>query len=175
MSVNEFPVWTGGSFGSIEPLLFDLAQAFQWPITVLVLLVFLYAILKLGGFVVEAISRQRRPNQILVLPQNGSLTIESMQLLVLRELEGLRLCSRIAPMLGLVATMIPLGPALVAVSSGETQLTMQALGTAFAAVIVALVAASICFLIYTVRRRWLLQELNQWLALQPITGESEVR
>jgi len=62
-------------------------------------------------------------------------------------------------MLGLVATMIPLGPALVAVASGQSQGVAQSLAPAFAAVIIALVSASITFVIYSVRRRWLLAEL----------------
>ena len=77
----------------------------------------------------------------------------------LKELEGLRLCSRVAPMLGLVATMIPMGPALVAVASGQSSGVAESLAPAFAAVIVALVAASITFVIYSVRRRWLLAEM----------------
>lgn len=151
----------------IETLLFELAQAFQWPIMLLVLLVFAYALLMLGAFLVEGYRRMRKPNQVLVLPSQGSQSIESLELIVLRELEGLRLCSRIAPMLGLVATMIPLGPALLAVSSGKSGVAASNLGAAFAAVIVALVAASIAFAIYTIRRRWLLQELNQLLQVRP--------
>lgn len=154
----------GSHAASVETVLFDLAQAFQWPILLLVLLAFAYALLKLGGFLVEGFSRYRAPARVLFLPDGNGHSVESMELIVLRELEGLRLCSRISPMLGLVATMIPLGPALVSVSSGQTEMTTESLGAAFAAVIVALVAASITFAIYTVRRRWLLQELNQWLA-----------
>ena len=151
----------------IETMLFELAQAFQWPIMLLVLLVFAYALLMLGAFLVEGYRRMRKPNRVLVLPSQGSQSIESLELIVLRELEGLRLCSRIAPMLGLVATMIPLGPALLAVSSGKSGVAASNLGAAFAAVIVALVAASIAFAIYTIRRRWLLQELNQLLQVRP--------
>lgn len=150
----------------IETLLFTLAQAFQWPIMLLVLLVFAYALLMLGAFVVEGYRRLRKPNQVLVLPSQGSQSIESLELIVLRELEGLRLCSRVAPMLGLVATMIPLGPALLAVSSGKSGIAANNLAAAFAAVIVALVAASIAFAIYTIRRRWLLQELNQLIQVR---------
>jgi len=151
----------------IESLLFELSQAFQWPVMLLVLLVFVYSLLTLGAFLVEGYRRLRQPDEVLVLPNDPSLSIESLELLVLRELEGLRLCSRIAPMLGLVATMIPLGPALLAVSSGKSGLAASNLGAAFAAVIVALVAASLAFAIYTIRRRWLLQELNQLQQLRP--------
>jgi len=55
--------------------------------------------------------------------------------------------------------MIPMGPALVAVASGESQGVAQSLAPAFASVIVALASASIAFVVYTVRRRWLMREL----------------
>jgi hypothetical protein len=155
------------SINPIESVLFEVSQAFLWPIMLLVLLVFAYSLLKLGAFLVEGIHRLRSPRQILVLPRDRSLSLESFELIVLRELEGLRLCSRIAPMVGLVATMIPLGPALIGVSSGSSGMTVSNLGAAFAAVIVALVAASITFAIHTIRRRWLLQELNQLIGPRP--------
>lgn len=151
----------------IEHLLFDLAQFFQWPILILVLIAFSYSVMKLGGFLVEAGRRAMKPEKRWVLPHDRTQSVESLELIVLRELEGLRLCSRISPMLGLVATMIPLGPALVAVSSGHSERISASLGASFAAVIVALVAASITFVIYTVRRRWLLGELND------VTGSGE--
>ena len=63
-------------------------------------------------------------------------------------------------MLGLVATMIPMGPALVAVSAGNTQGIAANLVVAFSAVIVALLAAAITYTVLSIRRRWLLEELN---------------
>lgn len=157
---------------SMETLLFELAQMFWWPVMLLVLVAFGYAMSKLGGFYIEWVSRLRLPGQLLVLPAGATSSLEAMELLVLRELEGLRLCSRIAPMLGLVATMIPLGPALTAVSSGQMRETASNMGGAFSTVIIALVAASITFAIYTVRRRWLMQELAQWMASQTKDADS---
>ncbi|WP_202617434.1 hypothetical protein [Roseimaritima sediminicola] len=158
---------------SVETFLLELAQLFQWPVIVTVLLVFGYAVLQAGGFVIEGFRRVRRPGAVLLLPRGGDHSIEALELVVLRELEGLRLCSRIAPMLGLVATMIPLGPALVAVSNGRGEAMGDSLAAAFAAVIVALLAASLTFAIHTVRRRWLLQELNTVLDQRTATPEAE--
>lgn len=142
-----------------ETSLFQLAQSFLWPVTLLVFAVFAYAVMSLGAFLVEWSRRRRQPDAVLVLGALRSASPEVLELRVLKELEGLRLCSRVAPMLGLVATMIPMGPALVAVASGQSQGVADSLAPAFAAVIVALVAASITFVIYSVRRRWLLAEL----------------
>jgi biopolymer transport protein ExbB/TolQ len=146
-----------------ENALFQLAQLFLWPVTLMVFGVFAYSLMCLGGFAVEALRRRRQPGRVLVLSRWAGGSAEALELAVLKELEGLRLCSRVAPMLGLVATMLPMGPALVAVASGQSQGVAQSLAPAFAAVIVALVAASITFVVYSVRRRWLLAEMLQLL------------
>ena len=142
-----------------ENVLFQLAQTFLWPVTLLVFAVFAYAVMSLGAFIVEWARRRRQPGGVLVLAGITARSPEALELAVLKELEGLRLCSRVAPMLGLVATMIPMGPALVAVASGQSQGVADSLAPAFSAVIVALVAASISFVVYSVRRRWLLAEM----------------
>lgn len=146
---------------SLEAFLFSIAQGLLWPVNLLVLLSLAYAIISLGGFLFEWSKRITHPGKILVLPTTPEHSVEALELIVLQELEGLRLCSRIAPMLGLVATMIPMGPALIAVSSGASQEVAQNLAPAFAAVIIALVAASITFWIHTIRRRWLLTEMTR--------------
>jgi hypothetical protein len=142
-----------------ENALFQLAQTFLWPVTLMVFAVFAYAVMSLGAFGVEWVRRRRQPGRVLVLARVKAHSPEALELAVLKELEGLRLCSRVAPMLGLVATMIPMGPALVAVASGQSSGVAESLAPAFAAVIVALVAASITFVVYSVRRRWLLAEM----------------
>lgn len=142
-----------------ENALFQLAQTFLWPVTLMVFAVFAYSVMSLGAFGVEFFRRRKHPGCVLVLTGTKAVSLERMELAVLKELEGLRLCSRVAPMLGLVATMIPMGPALVAVASGQSSGVAESLAPAFAAVIVALVAASITFVIYSVRRRWLLAEM----------------
>ena len=151
---------------AFEAILFELARLFLWPVTLGVLLSFIYAVYCLGAFGIEYLQRRREPARALVLQRVRALGQEQMELAVLKELEGVRLCSRVAPMLGLIATMIPMGPALVAVASGESQGVAQSLAPAFASVIVALASASITFVVYTVRRRWLMRELVQVLDAQ---------
>jgi hypothetical protein len=143
---------------SLDLILFELARLFLWPVSVGVVLSFVYAVVVLGMFGVEYLQRRSQPQRPLLLVDR-SLSQDLMELAVLKDLEGVRLCSRVAPMLGLIATMIPMGPALMAVASGESQGVAQSLAPAFASVIVALASASITFVVYTVRRRWLMREL----------------
>jgi len=143
---------------SFDAILFELARLFQWPVAVGVLFSFAYSVYVLGMFGMEFAQRRSAPDRPLLLHGFG-VNQDQMELAVLKELEGLRLCSRVAPMLGLMATMIPMGPALVAVASGQSEGVANSLAPAFASVIVALAAASITFVVYTVRRRWLMREL----------------
>ncbi len=64
-----------------------------------------------------------------------------------------RIATRVAPMLGLVATMIPMGPALKALADGALQDVSRSLMIAFSAVILALLAAAISFTVVNVRKR----------------------
>ncbi len=143
---------------SLDLILSALARLFLWPVSIGVVLSFVYAVVVLGMFGMEYLQRRRHPQRPLLL-LDRTMSQDQMELAVLKDLEGVRLCSRVAPMLGLIATMIPMGPALVAVASGESQGVAQSLAPAFASVIVALASASITFVVYTVRRRWLMREL----------------
>lgn len=157
-AANRLPI-----IESLEGALDALSQLFFWPVVICVLLMFGFALVSLGCVLVEAIQRVFSQVRSRSLKIEQESTLESVELEILRRLEPLRLCSRVAPMLGLVATMIPLGPALASLSTNTAATQTETLGHSFAVVIIALVSASITFSIYTVRRRWLLTELNQWL------------
>jgi biopolymer transport protein ExbB/TolQ len=67
----------------------------------------------------------------------------------------------VTPLLGLVATMIPMGPALKGLADGNLAQVSSNLTVAFSAVILALIAAAITFWVANVRRRWLAEEMLQ--------------
>ncbi|MDH7578794.1 MAG: MotA/TolQ/ExbB proton channel family protein [Bacillota bacterium] len=64
------------------------------------------------------------------------------------------LVARLGPMLGLMATLIPLGPGLIALSQGDTKKLAESLLTAFDATVLGLASAAIAYFISRVRRRW---------------------
>lgn len=74
-------------------------------------------------------------------------------------MEVARIAARVAPLLGLVATMIPMGPALQALAEGKLAEMSRGLTIAFSAVILALIAAAITYTTVHVRRRWYAQDL----------------
>lgn len=142
----------------IEASFLQVAQAMLWPVLALVAVAFLYALWVAGMTLMEAWQRWRRP-EFACLPAGTTHTLEELEMLILRQIEPLRLLSRVTPMLGLIATMIPLGPALQSVATGQGHDALAVFSGAFAGVVLALAAASVGLVVYSVRRRWLVAEL----------------
>lgn len=152
---------------SIETFLYEVSKIFLTPVLLILLAMFALALFYLGMLVVEWLQRAsgRRvlgPMARYAVAHPGA-NQEALELHLVKLIEPLRVTSRVAPMLGLVATMIPMGPALVAVSSGNAEGVASNLVVAFSAVIVALLAAAITVTVLAVKRRWLLEELNDLL------------
>lgn len=62
--------------------------------------------------------------------------------------------AKIGPMLGLLCTLIPLGPGIIALSNGDPAALSQSLSIAFNATIVGLLNAGLCHMISSVRKYW---------------------
>lgn len=63
------------------------------------------------------------------------------------------LLARLAPMLGLLGTLIPLGPGIIALGQGDTYTLSKSLLTAFDTTIAGLVAAALAIVVSAIRRR----------------------
>lgn len=80
--------------------------------------------------------------------------IEDETIKAAKKLEKTDIIAKIAPAIGLMGTLIPLGPGLTALGSGDIQNLSQNLILAFDAAILGMAAASIAFTISKIRRRW---------------------
>lgn len=162
----------------IEIMMYEASNLFLAPVLLLIVGVFLYAFYSLGRFLAqwrqrriekgryealksapEAVELKGYPLFSRYLRQRGT-PLQELEVFAAKQLEAERIVTRVAPMLGLVATMIPMGPALKALSEGNIQGISDSLIVAFSAVIFGLIAASLTFWISTVRRRWLMTELQ---------------
>lgn len=150
------------------------------PVIVLIAGLVVYALYALGQFASQWLLRTKaklaytrqvsQPNQTAVTAHNGypihnyfinnpQASDDELEVVALKQLETLRIVTRIAPMLGLIATMIPMGPALQALADGNIQGISENLIIAFAAVIWGLVISSITFWPASVKKRWYANEL----------------
>lgn len=151
----------------IELLMYQIGQLFLLPVLALVAALFAYALYCLGGFAVQALQRRQRQGLagyplLAYAAAHPKADADALELYAHTLLERARLASRVAPLLGLVGTMIPMGPALQSLSEGNLAQVSSNLTVAFSAVILALIAAAITHAVAQVRRRWLAQEMLQW-------------
>ena len=77
-----------------------------------------------------------------------------------RRIERADFITRLAPMLGLMGTLIPLGPGLAALGDGDVKILSTAMSVAFDTTVLGLLAGMTGFVIARLRRRWYDQALN---------------
>lgn len=178
----------------LEHLMFVLSDLFLAPVLILLALLFIYSLYAMGQFAAQTFQR-RAGRSAFALACNSHLgselvtlsslkgyplalkahrcptiTSDELDVAALEELETVRSVSRLAPMLGLIATMVPMGPALKSLANGDVQGISDNLIIAFSAVIFGLVIASITFWIASKKKRWLAAEL---VALAPLVKTNQ--
>ena len=80
--------------------------------------------------------------------------IEEEEMKSVKIIEKTDIIAKIGPAIGLMGTLIPLGPGLAALGAGDINTLSQNLLVAFDAAIIGLASAAIAFTISRVRRRW---------------------
>ena len=86
--------------------------------------------------------------------------LQDYELRIAKELENPRLVARIGPMLGLMGTLIPMGPALIALSAGNIHELATNLVIAFATTVLGLLVGGVGYSIAAVKKRWYSQDLS---------------
>ena len=77
-----------------------------------------------------------------------------------RSLERSRFLAKVSPMLGLMGTLIPMGPALAGLASGNIANMAYNMQIAFATTVVGCVSAGIALLISSVKKHWYTEEIS---------------
>lgn len=81
--------------------------------------------------------------------------------------------TKMGPMLGLMGTLIPMGPALVGLSTGDISSMAYNMQVAFATTVVGLFAAAIGFITQQVKQRWYLQDMTNLEFLAELLNENK--
>ncbi len=71
-----------------------------------------------------------------------------------RHLERTDILTRVSPMLGLMGTLIPLGPGLAGLGQGDLSILTNAVTVAFDTTVMGLLAGIVGFVLGRLRRRW---------------------
>ena len=79
---------------------------------------------------------------------------------ITKSVERTRTMVRIGPMLGLMGTLIPMGPALLALTQGDINTLASSLIYAFGTTVLGLLIGGIAYVITTVRQHWYDKDMN---------------
>lgn len=147
------------------------------PVQLAIQLLFVAALFESGRLIVQwalrlknksafrALDFKSRTTALRAYPIAGlfvaqpAVSVDELDLEAMRRLEFIRIATRVTPMLGLIATLIPMGPALVALTKNDVTQMSELLRSAFSAVVLALAASCLSFWIASVRRRWCAEEV----------------
>jgi biopolymer transport protein ExbB/TolQ len=116
------------------------------------------ALVKGGFFFQRFFSRLAASNDLSKLRVMKRLN--DLELAITKRLERTRLLVRVGPVLGLMGSLIPIGPALVALSNGDVKSLTTNLVVAFAMSVIGMLIGGLAYLISTVRDRRYTQDVS---------------
>lgn len=77
-----------------------------------------------------------------------------------KDLSTSKFLTKLGPMMGLMGTLIPMGPALAGLASGDIESMARNMQVAFATTVTGLVAAAVGYVTGQVKQRWYLQDIT---------------
>lgn len=92
-----------------------------------------------------------------------------------KEIGAPALLAKLGPQLGLMGTLIPMGPALVGLSTGDIASMAYNMQVAFATTVVGLFSAGVGMITMQVKRRWFMQQRTQLEFLADLILENKER
>lgn len=77
-----------------------------------------------------------------------------------KDLSGSQTLAKLGPILGLMGTLIPMGPALVGLAAGDIESMAVNMQVAFATTVIGLLTGAVGFVVMQVKRRWYAADIN---------------
>lgn len=125
----------------------------------------------LTGSITRSGLLQRQKNALTELAAHPGFSPELREALAVRLLDAEQerydrivrfseLVARLAPMFGLLGTLIPLGPGIIALGQGDTFTLSASLLTAFDTTVAGLLAAAVATVVSSVRKSWYKQYVS---------------
>ena len=164
-----------------------ISQSLQIPVIIFLVVFAIFAVLAIGGLISEYTSRKKITPDLIegliyAIANAGSLEeikniiqnakiYESQKVVLIKEnkfaksIERTDVVTRIGPTLGLMGTLIPMGPGLAALGAGDVNTLANAIIVAFDTTVVGIGAGAVAYFVSKVRRRWYEEYLSNLDAL----------
>jgi hypothetical protein len=159
---------------TLTALLLEVSNALLFPVVVGLLALAAASLLLAGGALRERLERRRgsgaaqsgyRARVVAMRVAGGFDTaaerelLDSLEVEIADRLGRLQLVARLGPMLGLMGTLIPLGPALMSFAGGDLESLASQLVVAFSTTVVGLFAGAVACVTAHFRRIWWASDL----------------
>lgn len=112
------------------------------------------------------IEKDKLFNHIILLKNqtNSPAAVEKIlgdyEILADKDLGKSKLLTKLGPMLGLMGTLIPMGPALVGLATGDVGAMAHNMQVAFATTVIGVFVGAIGFITQQVKQRWYADDMN---------------
>lgn len=112
------------------------------------------------------IEKDKLLNHIILLKNqiNSPAAVEKIlgdyEILADKDLGKSKLLTKLGPMLGLMGTLIPMGPALVGLATGDVGAMAHNMQVAFATTVIGVFVGAIGFITQQVKQRWYADDMN---------------
>ena len=116
------------------------------------------------SYIRQVLQAHESPAQIQRLLANFEIAAD-------KDLAISKTLTKLGPSLGLMGTLIPMGPALAGLASGDIASMAYNMQIAFATTVVGLVAGAVGFLTQQVKQRWYLQDMTNLEFLSELLNE----
>lgn len=116
------------------------------------------------SYIRQVLQAHESPAQIQRLLANFEIAAD-------KDLAISKTLTKLGPILGLMGTLIPMGPALAGLASGDIASMVYNMQIAFATTVVGLVAGAVGFLTQQVKQRWYLQDMTNLEFLSELLNE----
>ena len=168
----------------ISDILYWISTGLLVPVIVLLIILFCRAIILAGSFYGQYLNKLT-PDTVGELGSNLPENSRSLVIMYMRQVLDARdtpaqvqrllanfeiaadkdlaiskTLTKLGPILGLMGTLIPMGPALAGLASGDIASMAYNMQIAFATTVVGLVAGAVGFLTQQVKQRWYLQDMT---------------
>ena len=116
------------------------------------------------SYIRQVLQAHESPAQIQRLLANFEIAAD-------KDLAISKTLTKLGPILGLMGTLIPMGPALAGLASSDLASMAYNMQIAFATTVVGLVAGAVGFLTQQVKQRWYLQDMTNLEFLSELLNE----
>lgn len=159
---------------TITEIMLTISNSLLYPVMITLILLVIGCLYFVGGLMAEYSVRGKNSEHIQNLKneikkidnENENLISAEIEYILgnheivsLKKIETTRLLIKIGPGLGLMGTLIPLGPALIGLGHGNIETLATNLTMAFASTVLGLLIGSTAMIITSIRQRWYKKDL----------------